>query len=135
MSTLPIDWYVPRFVFWLLRVTLVPVPVHLLPPPTHPLPPQYYGTGECFLFKLENGERVAVKTGSDADSDGGSDTGSPGGSVKNLMEGAIATFGWTGMNMYLQYSDGAGLGMGGGGMAGSFGLFVGEDFLSGSTGK
>ncbi|CAM9182089.1 unnamed protein product, partial [Hapterophycus canaliculatus] len=96
---------------------------------------QYYGTGECFLFKLENGERVAVDTGGDADSDGGSDAGSPGSTVKTLMEGDVATFQWTGMNMYLQYSDGAGIGMGGGGMAGSFGLFIGEDFLSGSTGK
>lgn len=39
------------------------------------------------------------------------------------------------MNMYLQYSDAEGMGMGGGGAEGSFGLFIGEDFLSGSTGR
>lgn len=108
---------------------------------------KYYGTGECFLFKI-NGERVPVEhgyasTSGDGDGgggggDGGSDgTGSDGdgdGGVKTLMEGDMTTYGWTGMNMYLQYSDAAGMGMGGGGVEGSFGLFLGEDFLSGSTG-
>ncbi|CAN0076656.1 unnamed protein product [Sphacelaria rigidula] len=37
------------------------------------------------------------------------------------------------MNMYFQYSDDVGIGMGGGG--GSFGLFLGEDLLTGTTGK
>ncbi|CAN0571424.1 unnamed protein product, partial [Ectocarpus sp. 12 AP-2014] len=51
------------------------------------------------------------------------------------MEGDMTAFGWTGMNMYLQYSDSKGIAMGGGGADGSFGLFIGEDFLTGSTGK
>ncbi|CAM9542926.1 unnamed protein product, partial [Ectocarpus sp. 12 AP-2014] len=71
---------------------------------------QYYGTGECFLS-----ETVAES--------------------KTLMEGDMTAFGWTGMNMYLQYSDSKGIAMGGGGADGSFGLFIGEDFLTGGTGK
>lgn len=93
---------------------------------------QYYGTGECFLFKID-GERVTVPNDDpddddDDDSDGGTAT-------KTLVEGEISSYGWTGMNMYLQYSDAGGMGMGGGGAEGSFGLFIGEDFLSGSTGR
>ncbi|CAM9694865.1 unnamed protein product [Pylaiella littoralis] len=108
---------------------------------------QYYGTGESFLFKI-NGGRVTAETDKDGPDDnashtsGGSGSGSGsgdgdgggGGGGKTLMEGDMTTYGWTGMNMYLQYSDEAGIGMGGGGVEGSFGLFLGEDFLSGSTG-
>lgn len=47
--------------------------------------------------------------------------------------GNVTTYSWTGMNTYFQYSDAGGIGMGGGG--GSFGLFLGEDLLTGTTGK
>lgn len=51
---------------------------------------------------------------------------------RSLLEGQVKTYGWSGVNTYFQYSDDAGIGMGGGG--GSFGLFVGDDLLSGTTG-
>lgn len=62
---------------------------------------------------------------------GGDDAG---GKAK-VMDGEITAYPWTGMNTYMQYSDCAGLGMGGGGEEASFGLFIGDDFLSGSTGR
>lgn len=93
-------------------------------------PKQYYGTGECFLFKID-GERVTVPN----DDPEGDDESDDGGTATTLVEGEVSAYGWTGMNMYLQYSDAEGMGMGGGGAEGSFGLFIGEDLLSGSTGR
>lgn len=85
------------------------------------------------MFRIV-GERIAqadttAGSAADGDTDGARD-----GAGKILLDGDIVTHEWSGMNTYLQYSDGAGLGMGGGGAAGTFGLFVGEDFLNGSTG-
>lgn len=92
---------------------------------------KYYGTGECFLFKID-GERVTVPND---DPDGDDSDDGTGAGTKTLVDGEMSTYGWTGMNMYLQYSDAGGMGMGGGGVEGSFGLLLGEDFLSGSTGR
>lgn len=99
---------------------------------------KYYGTGECFLFKID-GERVTVPNDHHSDGEDSGDDDDDGAATatttKTLVDGEVSTFGWTGMNMYLQYSEAAGIGMGGGGVEGSFGLFIGEDFLSGSTGR
>ena len=93
------------------------------------LPRQYYGTGQCFLYKIEGG-RTPCESG-DASEESAADA--AGG--KAAMDGEVVTYQWTGMNTYLQYSDCAGLGMGGGGEEAAFGLFVGDDFLNGSTGR
>lgn len=61
-----------------------------------------------------------------------SGAGGKGSAHRALLEGDVTTYGWSGMNTYFQYSDEVGVGMGGGG--GSFGLFVGDDLLSGTTG-
>ncbi|CAM9363095.1 unnamed protein product [Ascophyllum nodosum] len=90
---------------------------------------QYYGTGQCFLYKIEGG-RTPCESG-DASEESAADA--AGG--KAAMDGEVVTYQWTGMNTYLQYSDCAGLGMGGGGEEAAFGLFVGDDFLNGSTGS
>lgn len=88
------------------------------------------------MFKID-GERVPAEAepGGGAEDDDSGEGDNTSGESKTVVDGEIAAYGWTGMNMYLQYSDGEGLGMGGGGAEGSFGLFVGEDFLSGSTGR
>lgn len=86
------------------------------------------------MFKIDGG-RVPAETEPDGDDDDSGEGDNASGDSKMVVDGEIAAYGWTGMNMYLQYSDGEGLGMGGGGAEGSFGLFVGEDFLSGSTGR
>ncbi|CAM9137130.1 unnamed protein product [Choristocarpus tenellus] len=49
-----------------------------------------------------------------------------------LLDGDVTSYVWSGMNTYFQYSTDNSLGMGGGG--GNFGLFIGEDFMKGSTG-
>lgn len=72
---------------------------------------QYYGSGESFIFRLE-------------------DFGSS--KNDNHCNPRVSKFGWSALNSYFQFSNGHSIGMGGGG--GSFGLFVGEDFATGSTG-
>ncbi|CAN0414693.1 unnamed protein product, partial [Laminaria digitata] len=95
---------------------------------------QYYGTGECFLFRID-GKRVSCSGDASASgSDTGDEAEAGGGEGKTLVDGDMTMYPWSGMNTYLQYSDGSGIGMGGGGADGNFGLYVGEDFLSGSTG-
>ena len=79
------------------------------------------------MYKIEGG-RTTYESGDASEESAADDAGG-----KTTMNGEVVSYGSTRMNTYLQYSDCAGLGMGGGGKNATFGLFVGDDFINGST--
>jgi len=88
--------------------------------PWHESKGQYYGTGECFLFKLNQCEEPSNEFAP------GSDRMLP--NFKSLSK-----YMWTGMNTFFQIGSVDGFGLGGGGD--HFGFYVGEDFAYGSSGN
>jgi hypothetical protein len=83
---------------------------------------QYFGTGECFLFKLDDSFRKKNENNLSEPVEG-----------KLQHFDTLTKYSWTGANAFFQYSTKSGIGLGGGGD--DFGLFIGDDFAEGCTGR
>jgi len=83
--------------------------------------PTYYGSGQSFLFKISKAKSEDVSF-------------APHNSVQETEQ--IVAFKWTGANRYVQLCDPNKklIAMGGGGITGSFGLCLADDFSVGSSG-
>lgn len=83
--------------------------------------PTYYGSGQSFLFKISKAKSEDVSF-------------APHNSVQETEQ--IVAFKWTGANRYVQLCDPSKklIAMGGGGVTGSFGLCLEDDFSVGSSG-
>ncbi|TFJ88666.1 hypothetical protein NSK_000235 [Nannochloropsis salina CCMP1776] len=102
--------------------------------------PLYYGTGESFLYKVRPSHRSQGSSLSISENgifnaeDEEEDLKRPGENEKSsTRRKMIQFFPWTRENTYYMLSTENSLGMGGGG--GEFGLFIGDNFLFGSSGE
>lgn len=83
---------------------------------------QYYGDGQCFVFHF--GEQPGDKGLGEGEEDDPH-------CIHHFT--SMTQYMWSGLNTYFQWTSDRSLGLGGGG--GAFGLFLGDDFEEGTSGR